>query len=459
MGDFLTAPLRAAVDLLGTKDRHLNRRVSVDEWNDVLIAAIQSIDDTSVAAEPPLGNPDLNGLYLKSDMDGTRSWDFARDSRFQDPSGPGQMIVSLQSKFSGPIWTVMPGPASLSFLSNDGTSISWQELFLDDFIAPTNGAIIYADGTLGPPTWVILAPGNPGEVLTLSYATGVPVWLPTQLYRRITVSGENEGSFLVQDATPTTGNTQFIIKESATQTSGSLYVQDSAGNNLLYVHPSWALGYTAVQQLKWAPNTDGGFALNTLGLYFAADSQVVGLRFRASSYAATDLELVRTAAGILEQRAGTQAQESRFYKTYTDDLNYERLAIRWGAYGCEFRVENAGTGVQNHLMLAAGAGANAYILGSAVYLSDVYTAQWDGGWSPRWMTNADAVADLGLKTNRWKDLFTSGRSYLGALPSAPADADLVNSTLSFYLDEGTNDLKVRVRYSDGTLKTATVALA
>jgi hypothetical protein len=42
--------------------------------------------------------------------------------------------------------------------------------------------------------------------------------------------------------------------------------------------------------------------------------------------------------------------------------------------------------------------------------------------------------------------------------SAPTDADIPNSYVSFWLDEGANLLTVRVRYSGGTLKTGTVAL-
>jgi hypothetical protein len=47
---------------------------------------------------------------------------------------------------------------------------------------------------------------------------------------------------------------------------------------------------------------------------------------------------------------------------------------------------------------------------------------------------------------------------LGAPNAAPTDGDIPNSQIFFYLDEGANQLKVRVRYSSGTLKTGTVAL-
>lgn len=42
--------------------------------------------------------------------------------------------------------------------------------------------------------------------------------------------------------------------------------------------------------------------------------------------------------------------------------------------------------------------------------------------------------------------------------SAPSDGDLTNGTIQYYLDEGGNNLKVRVKYSNGTLKTGTVSL-
>jgi hypothetical protein len=42
--------------------------------------------------------------------------------------------------------------------------------------------------------------------------------------------------------------------------------------------------------------------------------------------------------------------------------------------------------------------------------------------------------------------------------AAPADGGLTNGSISLYLDEAGNNLKVRVKYSNGTLKTATIAL-
>jgi hypothetical protein len=58
----------------------------------------------------------------------------------------------------------------------------------------------------------------------------------------------------------------------------------------------------------------------------------------------------------------------------------------------------------------------------------------------------------------WAD-GSAGRWASAAPASAPTDAHLAASQISFYLDESGNNLKVRVKYADGTtLKTGTVAL-
>tara|TARA_A100001515_G_scaffold110400_1_gene91359 strand:- start:2446 stop:2880 length:435 start_codon:yes stop_codon:yes gene_type:complete len=43
--------------------------------------------------------------------------------------------------------------------------------------------------------------------------------------------------------------------------------------------------------------------------------------------------------------------------------------------------------------------------------------------------------------------------------SETASSALQNGSISFYLDEGNNQLKVKVKYSDGLIKTGTIALS
>ena len=53
----------------------------------------------------------------------------------------------------------------------------------------------------------------------------------------------------------------------------------------------------------------------------------------------------------------------------------------------------------------------------------------------------------------------NGRTVIQTTSSQIDSAELLNGSISFYLDEGNNQLKVRVKYSDGLLKTGTIALS
>lgn len=55
-------------------------------------------------------------------------------------------------------------------------------------------------------------------------------------------------------------------------------------------------------------------------------------------------------------------------------------------------------------------------------------------------------------------MMVTGRSYLAAPDSPPANDELPSGSISIYLDEITDHLKVRVKRADGTLRTASVEL-
>jgi hypothetical protein len=68
-----------------------------------------------------------------------------------------------------------------------------------------------------------------------------------------------------------------------------------------------------------------------------------------------DLYLARDAAGILAQRRGTNAQESRVYGTFTDGSNHRRVAIGMSTAGVGFiRPEGAGTGATGNVLHISG---------------------------------------------------------------------------------------------------------
>jgi hypothetical protein len=55
-------------------------------------------------------------------------------------------------------------------------------------------------------------------------------------------------------------------------------------------------------------------------------------------------KLTSSAADILDQRNGTNAQAYHLYNTYTDASNYERAFFRWSSNVLEIGAEAAGTG-------------------------------------------------------------------------------------------------------------------
>ncbi len=75
------------------------------------------------------------------------------------------------------------------------------------------------------------------------------------------------------------------------------------------------------------------------------------------------------------------------------------------------------------------------------------------------------IASQTAGTNNWAIKTGSGavtfgdRQYFNCASSAPTDGNIPTAAVSWYLDEAGNNIKVRVRYSDGTtLKTGTLAL-
>ncbi len=73
-----------------------------------------------------------------------------------------------------------------------------------------------------------------------------------------------------------------------------------------------------------------------------------------------------------------------------------------------------------------------------------------GGTTPS-QFNGLLIAAAGLKSH--------ARDILNAPSTAPTDGDILANQVSWYLDEASNTLKVRVRYAGGTYKTGSVALA
>lgn len=70
-----------------------------------------------------------------------------------------------------------------------------------------------------------------------------------------------------------------------------------------------------------------------------------------------DAVLERDAADVLAQRRTTNAQEQRWYNTFTDASNYERMSLAWSSNIAIMKAQNAGTGSARLFVPVTGATA------------------------------------------------------------------------------------------------------
>ena len=115
-----------------------------------------------------------------------------------------------------------------------------------------------------------------------------------------------------------------------------------------------------------------------------------------------------------------------------------------GVYGVAW--SNSGTGVKGYAINGNGATYGVY--------GDAYSPDGYGVYG----SNTATTGVAGMALYGHGRLKVTGRSYLGTPTSPPVAGDLDNGSISFYLDQASNRLKVRVKYSTGVLKTATIAL-
>lgn len=304
MGDFLSGPLRTAVDLLGTKNRTTNRRVTVEEWNDTLIAAIQSIDDFDVEPALPADNPFL-ARFLQS-VNGVRSWVEAPsipDARFPDGTMIGQMYRSYQNG---------PAPTDIGWQlfspANDGDvlmlaagSPEWAALSLQSIVTPVDGGLLLGSD-LGGGSWVVLNPSaTEGDVLTI--VGGVPGWVAPAGgggYDKLTASGANGGTFTFYDDTLATGLTKVYVRAGAAHGYGEALIElmSSGGGSLTSNYGMVALYGGEVHMNAHVyndANGHDGFELRGSGLGLHATSGI-SWSSSGSQYGSKDFGIFRAGA-------------------------------------------------------------------------------------------------------------------------------------------------------------------
>lgn len=113
---------------------------------------------------------------------------------------------------------------------------------------------------------------------------------------------------------------------------------------------------------------------------------------------------------------------------------------------CFLAANSSGVDVTIRGLLAAGTAGT----GADVTLSSTNTRT--AGWLAK-------IDNLGATVVRKWGIKFDGRVFEKVPASAPTDADLQASEVTWYLDEAGNNLKARIKYADGTtLKTATIAV-
>jgi len=163
-------------------------------------------------------------------------------------------------------------------------------------------------------------------------------------------------------------------------------------------------------------------------------------------------KLYGPSANILEQRNGTNPQETRLYNTYTDGSNYERLSIGWDTNFLKISTEAAGTGSLRNIQIGAGSNGTVKVLD---YSDNTGLIFGQGGSDKMILKNtnlqpsAAGGMDLGETSAPWGDIFLRPSSSL--TPSANGDLCIEatnNTTLTF-----------KLKGSDGTVRSGTVALS
>lgn len=115
-----------------------------------------------------------------------------------------------------------------------------------------------------------------------------------------------------------------------------------------------------------------------------------------------------------------------------------------GLSGTAVNTSGASYGVQGSSTSTTGTG----VKGSAVATSGRTFGVYGECASP----SGYAVYALGR-------LKATGRSFFATPNSAPAATDMAKGSISFYLDQASNRLRVRVKYSSGVVKTGSIGLS
>lgn len=206
----------------------------------------------------------------------------------------------------------------------------------------TSGATLYVAGTI------------------VEHSSGThPVFASARFEAPTVTSGAatlTEAATVYVTAAPTGGASNYAVHVAAgiSRFDGVVYVADgTVGAPSLSFSSDTDTGLYRVgaNEFAAAVNGDEVASFSSNGITLAGKSLV----FSAADAFTGDVFLRRLAANALILRNGTNANSFRLSRTYTDDSNYQRLAIAWSGDNPIISTERDGTGAAATLILRGNA--------------------------------------------------------------------------------------------------------
>jgi hypothetical protein len=135
-------------------------------------------------------------------------------------------------------------------------------------------------------------------------------------------------------ATAISSDTHSITSSAGTTITGPLTLSGS-GSNTLSATYSNTISLTGTTGVTIA---GGALTLNSSGFAYGAGAAAAHRTALGLGTGDSPTFAGATFAGLIEQRDGLNAQESRIYGTYTSSTNYERLSLKYSAAAAAYRI-------------------------------------------------------------------------------------------------------------------------
>ena len=149
----------------------------------------------------------------------------------------------------------------------------------------------------------------------------------------------------------------------------------------------------------------------------------------------TDCGIRRDGAGLLAQRKGANAQESRVYNTYTDASNYERGMFAWRSNQLFIGSEEAGTGsFRNTYLVAHGSSMISMLSGQTFFKEHV-------------RSNTSGTKDMGGSGSEWANLWLAQSVIQKEIATAPAG--VAAKSHIYTEDDGSGKTRLMVIFGTG----------